>query len=139
MVVKGVYKKGDNLELYPDIGYSFCNCKSIFYTRYENITVKTHSGFQYYKKPYDEMRNIFNSLPSGNTLKFRMPDPFFCEWGNNPYTFEYWNPRFVHILFDMDQLCEDLKSVGFEIISARREFDVNSEYPKTMEIEIRKP
>jgi len=139
MVVKGVYIKDDKVELYPDIGYSFCNCKSIFYTNYENIKVKTHIGFQYYEKPYEEMRNVYESLPSGNTLKFNMPDPFFCEWGNNPYEFEHWNPRMNHILFDMGQFCEDAKEIGFEVMSARRVFDVDSEYPKTMEIVLRKP
>ena len=139
MVVKGVYKDGDKLETYPDIGYSFCNCKSIFYTNYENIKIKTHSGIQHYEHPLKELRNIFNSLPSGNHLKLQIPDPFFVEWANNPYTFEHFNPRFNHVLFDMHQLCEDAKEIGFNVVSFRREFNVHSEHPKTMEIILSKP
>ena len=139
IVVKGVYKKGDNHELYPDIGYSFCNCKAVFYTNYENVKVKTHAGFQHYEHPLEELRNTFEALPSGNVLKFNMPDPFFCEWENNPYTFEHWNPRFNHVLFDMLGFCEEAELVGFEVVSARREFNINSENPKTMEIILRKP
>jgi len=139
MVVKGVYKDGDKYELYPDIGYSFCNCKSIFYTNYENIKVKTHSGIQHYEHPLRELKNIFDSTPSGNTLLLKMPDPFFCEWGNNPYTFEHWNPRFNHVLFDMHQLCEDAKEIGFEVVSYTRDFAPDSNEPKTMEITLRKP
>ena len=139
MVILGVYKLGDKLHKHPDIGYSFCNCKSIFYTDYENIKIKTHSGFQYYEKPLEELKNVFEMSPSGKVLTFTMPDPFFCEWGNDPYAFEHWNPRFNHVLFDMEQFCEDAKEVGFEVISARREFDVQSEFPKTMEIILKKP
>lgn len=139
MVVKGVYIKDDKAELYPDIGYSFCNCKSIFYTDYENVKVKTHSGIQHYRHPLKELGNIFNSLPNGDNLELCIPDPFFCEWGNNPYTFEHWNPRFNHVLFDMEQLCEDSKEIGFEVISSEREFDMASEHPKTMRILLRKP
>jgi hypothetical protein len=139
MVVKGVYKNGDKTELYPDIGYSFCNCKAIFYTNYENIKIKTHSGLQYYEHPYEEMKNVFEALPKGAVIKFGVPDPFFCDWGQNPYDFEHWNPRFNRTLFDLTQFCEDLKEVGFEVLSARREFDVQSKTPKTMEISLRKP
>lgn len=139
IVVKGVHKNGDRVELYPDIGYSFCNCKSIFYTNYENVKIKTHSGFQYYEKPLEELKNVFEMSPNGKILTFNMPDPFFCEWGNDPYTFEHWNPRLNHVLFDMEQFCEEAKEVGFEVISAKRQFDVHSEYPRTMEIILRKP
>ena len=139
MIVKGIYKKGDTHEVYPDIGYSFCNCKCVFYTNYENVKVKNKNGFEYFEHPYEEMKNLFESLPSGNCLDFSMPDPFFCEWGNNPYTFEHWNPRENYVLFDMEQLCEDLKAVGFEVLSSKRDFDVNSKKPKTMRILLRKP
>lgn len=139
VVVKGIYKNGDNHELYPDIGYSFCNCKAIFYTNYENVKVKDRNGLEYFEKPWEEMKNLFDSMPSGNILAFNTPDQFFCEWGNNPYTFEHWNPRLNHVLFDMTQLCEDLKEVGFEVLEVQREFDVHAKSPKTMRITIRKP
>jgi hypothetical protein len=139
MVVKGVYKNGDKHEVYPDIGYSFCNCKSVFYTNYENVKIKTHSGIDHYEHPLKELKNIFDSTPQGNFVNLTMPDPFFCEWGNSPYTFEHWNPRFYHVLFDMDQICEDAREIGFEVVSAKREFTPGAERPKTMEIILRKP
>lgn len=139
MVVKGVCIIGNKRELHPDIGYSFCNCKSVFYTNYENVKVKTHSGIQHYEHPLKELKNIFDSTPAGNSITITMPDPFFCEWGNDPYTFEHWNPRFNHVLFDMDQLCEDAQEIGFELISKRREFNLDANEPKTMEIILRKP
>ena len=139
MVVKGVYIKDDKAEIYPDMGYSFCNCKSIFYTNYENIKVHTHAGFHLYEKPLEELKRTFEALPSGGTIELVMPDPFFCEWGNNPYTFEHWNPRVNHVLFDMEQFCGDAKEIGFELISAERQMDLDSKAPKTMEIILRKP
>ena len=139
IVVKGICRNGNNLETYPDMGYSFCNCKAIFYTNYENVKIHTHFGFQHFEHPLKELKNIYDFSPSGKEMTFIMPDPFFCEWGNNPYTFEHWNIRFNHALFDMDQFCEDAKEIGFEVISAKRQFDVNSEDKKTMEIILRKP
>ena len=139
IVLKGVFIQDGKRELYPDIGYSFCNCKAIFYTDYSNIKIKTHSGPQYYEKPLEEIKNIYESTPSGNQIEFIMPDPFFCEWGQDPYTFEHWNPRLNHVLFDMTQFCEDCKEIGFEIVSADRDFDVHSKTPKTMRIVLRKP
>ena len=139
IVVKGIYVNDGNHELYPDIGYSFCNCKCIFYTNYENIKISTHSGIEHYEHPLKELRNIFQAMLSENILKLNPPDPFFCEWGNNPYTFEHWNPRFNHVLFDMHQLCEEAKEIGFEVVSAKRNFDLDSKHPKTMEIILRKP
>jgi hypothetical protein len=139
MVVQGVYNVGTKSDRHPDMGYSFCNCKNIFYTDYSNIKVKTHSGFQYCEKPLEELKNVFEMSPSGKVLTFNMPDPFFCEWGQDPYAFEHWNPRLNHVLFDMYQFCEDAEEIGFEVVSFRREFDVQSKYPKTMEIVLRKP
>lgn len=139
IVVKGVYIDDGRHELYPDIGYSFCNCKSVFYTNYENIKIKTHSGIQHFKNPLKELKNMFDSLVSGSHLKFNLPDPFFCEWGNNPYTFEHWNPRFNHVLFDMDQICIEAEQIGFEVVLARRVFELDSNKPKSMEITLRKP
>ena len=139
VVILGVYVNDGKHERYPDMGYSFCNCKSIFYTDYRNITIKTHSGFQYYENPLEELRNCFEMSPKGKVLTFNMPDPYFCDWGGNPYEFEHWNPRLNHVIFDMEQFCEDCKEVGFEVLSAKRQFDLNSPYPKTMEIILRKP
>ena len=139
IVIKGIFIQGNKRELYPDMGYSFCNCKSIFYTNYENVKIRTHSGFQHYEKPLEELKNMFYEVPSGRVLKFNMPDPFFCDWGGNPYDFEHWDIRFNHVLFDMDQFCQDAEEIGFEVVSAKREFDVHSQNPKTMEITLRKP
>ena len=139
IVVKGVFVSDGKRELYPDIGYSFCNCKSIFYTNYENIKIHTHAGFQHYKKPLEELKRTFDALPSGNQIEIVMPDPFFCEWGGDPYTFYHWNPRFNHVLFDMEKFCEDAEEIGFEVLSAKRQMDLQSENQKTMEIVLRKP
>lgn len=139
IVVKGVYVDEGKHETYPDMGYSFCNCKSVFYTNYSNITIKTHSGIEHYEHPLKELKNIFESLAPKASLKFNLPDPFFCEWGNNPYTFEHWNPRFNRVLFDMHQICLEAERIGFQVISARRVFELETNHPKTMEIILRKP
>ena len=139
MIVKGVYMHEGKRELYPDIGYSFCNCKSIFYTRYENLTIKEPKSFEHYKHPLVELKRLYDSLPTGESLNITMPDPFFCEWGNDPYTFEHWNPRANHILWDMISFCNEAEDIGFEIVYAKRQFDLASTNPKTMDIALKKP
>lgn len=118
MVVKGVYKNGEKQELYPDIGYSFCNCTAIFYTRPENVVTP------YCYEP-DE-KGIITA-----------PDPFFCEWGNNPYSFPHWNPRKFEILWDMDSFCEYITNKGILIENAWRDFEINSATPMSFHVKVR--
>ena len=117
IVMKGVFKLGDKIELHPDMGYSFCNCKSIFYTSPENLT--------------DEIK----VQPDENGV-ITMPDPFFA-WPD-PYQFHYWDVRRYRILWDMDALCEQLESEGYRIISTKRDFDVHSKTPQHFHIKVSK-
>jgi hypothetical protein len=120
IVVKGVYVKDDKAELYPDMGYSFCNCRAIFYTRPENVT------------------EPFQLVPDGKEVTITQPDPFFVEWGQNPYTFTHWNPRRYQILWDMESLVEEFLSMGWRVFSYYRDFDVNSKTPQHFHIHVRK-
>jgi hypothetical protein len=120
MVVKGVYLKDNKAELYPDIGYSFCNCADIFYTRPENVY-----------EPYV-------LIPDGKDVEILQPDPFFCEWANNPYLWTHWNPRRYEVLWDMHSLVEHLPGFGFEVLSYKRVFDVGSSHPQHFKIMARR-
>jgi hypothetical protein len=108
MVVQGVYVDGDSVSKYPDIGYSFCNCASLFYTNPENVW-----------EPPQETPGIIIA-----------PDTFFCEWGNNPYSWLHWNPRKYHTLWDLNARLDHLENTGVKVISSYREFDVQSKYPQ---------
>lgn len=137
IVARGVYRDETEMRLYPDIGYSFCNCKNIFYTRFENLN--TGVG-QEDANPVDKMKKAFDFLAPGRQCSIVLPDPFFCEWGNDPYkTFLHWNPRVHWILWDKDQFEDELKAIGFEIISSKRQFDVRSDSPQTFEFIVKKP
>lgn len=116
VVVKGTYKLGDKLELHPDMGYSFCNCKAIFYTRPENVLEPAS---------YEPDENGVITLP----------DPFFA-WPN-PYDFHYWDVRKYGIIWDITSLCEHLESKGYEILSSERDFDVYSETPQHFHIKVK--
>lgn len=119
MVVQGVYHDGDKTSLYPDIGYSFCNCKCIFYTKPENV--------------WEPLK----LLPDGDgTIIY--PDPFFCEWGNNPYSWVHWNPRHYEVLWDMLSLVESLPDMGYSVLSYKRDFDEQSRTPQCFHIKVRK-
>lgn len=120
MVVKGVYRKDESspIENYPDMGYSFCNCKNVFYTRLENVL----EDRVHYYEPKD-------GVVSG-------PDPFFA-WPN-PYDFMLWDVRRYLTIWPMDALCEHLESRGYEIISAERDFDVHSKTPQHFHIKVKK-
>lgn len=116
IVMKGVYKKDNRIELQPDAGYSFCNCRSIFYTRPENL--------------FEEVL----PKPDENGV-ITYPDPFFA-WPD-PYKFEYWNIRKYRILWDMDSLVDHLKQQGYEVLSAERDFQVGSLTPQHFHIKVK--
>lgn len=99
------------------MGYSFCNCRCIFYTRPENIT------------------DQFIYAPVNGILT--APDPFFCEWGNNPYTFPHWNVRRFQILWQMDEMVKELEAQGYDVIRAWKDFDVQSKTPMCYHIEVK--
>lgn len=101
---------------HPDMGYSFCNCKSIFYTRPENI------------------RDAVKIEPDENGV-ITYPDPFFA-WPD-PYEFKFWDVRKYQVLWDMSSLCEQLIEDGYEVISAQRDFDVASATPQHFHIRIK--
>ena len=117
MVVKGMYRQGDRIELYPDMGYSFCNCRAIFYTRPENVT------------------NPVSYEPDETGL-ITLPDPFFA-WPN-PYDFMHWDVRRYPVLWDMENLVDELKLAGEEIISCERDFSVHSTTPQHFHIKVKR-
>lgn len=121
IVVQGVYRHEGKAQLYPDIGYSFCNCRDIFYCDPKYINNPT-----YLTSEEDGITHI------------SMPDPFFCEWGNNPsLTFLHWDPRKYSIIWDMHRFCEYLTESGYEVLEARRDFDTASKTPQHFHIKAR--
>jgi hypothetical protein len=117
IVVKGTYKVGDKIELHPDMGYSFCNCRSVFYTNKRNVV------------------NPANYNPDSYGC-VTLPDPFFA-WAN-PYDFHYWDVRRYELLFSLDSFCDYLKLQGYSIESARHDFDVNSTTPQHFHVRVKK-
>lgn len=138
MVIKGVYEYDGKSEIYPDIGYSFCNCKNLFYTNYSNLN-KHGNGLHEVEKPLEWIKNEFDVANTKDIMMVTMPDVFFVEWHKNPYSFGYWNPRAIHTLWDMEQLALEFKNVGFEIIDKKRIMDVHSSEQKHFMIVVMKP
>lgn len=136
IVVLGVYRDHKGPQRYPDMGYSFCNCKNIFYTRFENLTTGARMEDA---DPVCRMSMKFPEMKPGETVRLIMPDPFFCEWAFDPYQFLHWSPRNHWIIWDKEQFEEEVKAIGFEIVSSRRQMDVLSIYPQTFEIVLKKP
>lgn len=139
IVVLGVYQHPEKgPQNYPDIGYSFCNCKNVFYTRFENLApgAKREEA-----DPVERMRLMFETMYESQMASLVLPDPFFCEWGNDPYTtFLHWNPRVHMIIWDKEQFEDEMREIGFEIVRSDRQFDVNKpEVQQTFEIVVRKP
>jgi hypothetical protein len=116
VVVKGLFVCGDKAETHPDMGYSFCNCRAIFYTRPENILSPVSYN------------------PDENGM-ITLPDPFFA-WPD-PYQFLHWDVRKYQIIWDMESLVEELRLAGDEIISYHRDFDVHSKTPQHFHIKVR--
>jgi len=141
IIINGIYRENPDdkaFQKYPDIGYSFCNCKNIFYTRLENLFEENRN--EVIADPVRRMANEYRLMEKGEAKKLILPDVFFCAWDTDPYgTFLHWDPRRHYILYDKDQFEEEMRAIGFEVISCNRRFDVNSQYPQTFEIVVRKP
>src|SRR3990167_3470398 len=123
MMIRGNYVKNDKWERYPDIGYSFCNCRNIFYTKWENV--KDHYGWNGLKDPVYELRRDFYELNSGQTMTISMYDPYFINW-SAPHEMNHWLVRKNHILWDMESFAEECKRAGFEVVSMARDMDLDS-------------
>ena len=117
IVMYGLCAAGGKIDKHPDMGYSFCNCKNIFYTNRENL------------------RDEVVIEPDADGI-ITYPDPFFA-WPN-PYDFLFWDVRRYPIIWDMDGLIDELKSWGFNVIEARRDFDVHSKTPQHFHIKVSK-
>ena len=120
---------------FPDIGYSFCNCRNIFFTRWDNLIDRniTWNNCQY---PLDKLKRNFEEGPKEFTIS--MLDPFFINW-NCPHEMWHWQCRKVYILWDMESFVEECKKVGFEIVNYWRDMDVESKTPQNFHVTVRNP
>ena len=140
MVVQGMYRSPSNPgQIQPDMGYSFCNCKNVFYTNYDNLNTEFRNQHPCIKNPLTELRKQYDELKIGYCLSQVLPDPFFVEWGKDPHTFLHWDVRHYHIIWDMEQYCKEAREIGFEVVSAERNFDIDSENQQTFRVHLRKP
>jgi hypothetical protein len=137
MVLKGVKHAEELREIYPDMGYSFCNCKDIFYSRHEDV--RNDVGLQSDKDPLGRLSSDFKTMKSGEILSITMHDIFFVEWGKDPHMFLGWDPRTNFILWNMEVLCDEAEAIGFEVVSAERNFEIGTGNPQTFKMELKKP
>ena len=135
MVVKGV-RHGNERELYPDMGYYFCNCKNFFYSRFKDITKDV--GLHSKEYPLENLKETFKAMEDGETLCVVMPDIFFVDWQQDPYEFLHWDPRTTYTLWNIDQFCDEAEAIGFKVLSAEHDFNVDSDNPQTFKIVLKK-
>jgi len=114
MVIRGDREIGNRHEIYPDMGYSFCNCNNIFYTRSSE-----------YDNPVDMLKELYHTLPEGKDYQFILPDSYFINW-DNIYEFKHWKLREIPIIWDIDSFCALAEKLGFTIKYRERVFDVSS-------------
>jgi len=137
MLIRGVYVENGKSMMYPDMGYSFCNCKNIFFTKWENITDKNGASLNTYEDPIGELHRLFESYPSMKTFNITMRDPYFVNW-TKPQEFTGFNPRVNFTLWDMDTFIDECIKVGFEVRDYKRDMDVASKTPECYKIDLRK-
>lgn len=137
MMIRGLYVEKEKGQLYPDMGYSFCNCRNIFFTKWENVT-RGDDGFNSCKDPIAKLKEIYESSQAGQTIVITMRDPYFCIW-TRPHEYTGFNPRVNYILWDMDSFSDECVKAGFELISKTRDMDVESKTPECYHITLRKP
>lgn len=138
ILVKGLYIHDKEVVQYPDMGYSFCNCKNIFFTKEANLIPDDGKEFRRNIDPIGELERNFGLMPSGDILGFDIPDPFFIDW-RDPYQWHHWRVRENFIIWDRDSLCKEAMNIGFEVVSRKRHMEVDYKDPKTCNIVLRKP
>lgn len=137
MMIRGLWVDGDEHRLYPDMGYSFCNCRNIFFTKWENITEEVDS-LNNRKFPLKELKDYFDAVESGYKFCITMVDPYFCDW-KNPHSYVGFNPRKNYILWDMDSFIDECLKIGFEVRGFKRDMDSDSKTPECYHIHLKKP
>lgn len=137
MMIRGLYVEKEKGQLYPDMGYSFCNCRNIFFTKWENVT-RGDEGLNSCKDPLGKLKDVFCSCEPNQVIKITMRDPYFCIWGR-PHEYTGFNPRVNFTLWDMDSFVQECLKIGFELISAERDMDVNSQTPECYHITLKRP
>ena len=120
---------------FPDIGYSFCNCRNVFFTNFENLQ-ESETTWNNCLYPLLNLKQAFVDGPDEFTIS--MLDPFFINW-NAPHEMFHWQCRKVHILWDMNSFVDECKKVGFEVVSAIRDMNPESKTPQHFHITVRKP
>jgi len=134
MMIKGNYVQSDKWERFPDMGYSFCNCKHIFYTKWENL-IERNVTWNNCKYPLERLKEAYDEGPGEFTIS--MLDPYFINW-NAPHEMWHWQCRKIYILWDMDSFANECRKVGFEVLSAVRDMDVNSKTPQHFHITVKR-
>lgn len=137
MMIRGVYVENGKSQLFPDMGYSFCNCRNIFFTKWENVT-RPGESINSAQNPIARLQKLFSECKENQIIKITMRDPYFCIW-TRPHDFTGFNPRVNHTLWDMQSFANECIETGFELISMERDMDVNSETPECCHIILQKP
>lgn len=136
MMVKGSYIEKNKATLHPDMGYSFCNCRNIFFTKWENVS-RPSEGLNSHPYPLMRLREIHDELERGVCIKLTMRDPYFINW-TKPQEFTGFVPRTNYILWDAESFIDECKYAGFEIVDWYRDMDVESTTPECYHITMRK-
>jgi len=128
---KGVWSR------FPDMGYSFCNCRNIFFTKWENVT-RGDDGLNSSRDPLGKLQETFKSADKGSIVKITMRDPYFIIW-SHPHDYTGFNPRVNFILWDAESFIKECTAIGFELVEWHRDMDVESATPECYHVTLRVP
>ena len=134
MMIRGNWIDGNGeWKRFPDMGYSFCNCRDIFFTKWENVIEKNTT----WNNCEDLVAKLAEDYAEGpREFTISMLDPYFVNW-NCPHEMWHWLLRKVYYLIDMDSFCDLCREVGFEVVSAVRDMDVESKTPQNYHVTVR--
>lgn len=138
MMIKGNYVDNCKWERFPDMGYSFCNCRDIFFTKWENL-VERNTTWNNCDHPLLKLKETYAHMGNYGIQEttISMLDPFFINW-NGPHEMFHWQCRKVYILWDMHSWIKECEKVGFTIVSATRDMDVASPTPQHFHVTVRR-
>ena len=78
--------------------------------------------FEHFLKPIEAIKKCYDLLNNKGVLFVAMPDPFIIDW-TAPYRWGHWCIREHHILWNMEDFCQELEKAGFRIVFKKRNFE----------------
>jgi len=138
ILVKGLVKSidDDKYQIAHDKGYSFCNCRDVFFTNEKNVIEPD---------PCPDLKESYEKMDSGEAITITMPDTIYIDTERGQTLNWVWYVEQYKILWSMDSFIEYAQELGFDCVSKNRNIEMHRTtdkefaWKKEFTVTLRKP